>query len=113
MAGLRNVWQTDHVATDTPDKEFYPQAIGDEKVEFIAFRNELSLGLERVVRSGAKVTQGSGPFEMSFRANEREESVYLQIDGESMNIVKLKSVRIAKSRRIAAQQINVMVGPNI
>jgi Diacylglycerol kinase accessory domain len=45
IAGLRNVWKTKAIATETPNKEFQPQTVGDGNVEFVAFKNELALGL--------------------------------------------------------------------
>lgn len=63
MAGLRDVWHTSALSTtDESLKEFTPQVYNDGKVEFVAYRSELGLALERCIRAGAKVTQGGGPF---------------------------------------------------
>ncbi len=31
-------------------------------LEFVAYKTELSLALERILRSGARISQGCGPF---------------------------------------------------
>jgi hypothetical protein len=36
-------------------------------IELVSFRNELNLALERVIRSGEKVLQGNGPFEVKMK----------------------------------------------
>jgi hypothetical protein len=36
-------------------------------VEFVSFKTELNLALERLIRSGSKVLQGRGPFELRMK----------------------------------------------
>ncbi len=47
---------------------------------------------------------------MVFKPTGDKEITYLQIDGESMKIVNLKSIRIAKTESITGHQINIMAG---
>ena len=60
------------------------------------------------MRGGARVTQGSGPFELTFEQCE-DETTYMQIDGESLTVNNLKSIRISKTANIMAHQIIFMV----
>ena len=67
MAGLRKVWQTNSISNVKIDKKrasqyFKDQKVDDGMVEFVSYKNELSLALERIMRSGSKVLQGGGPF---------------------------------------------------
>ena len=57
MAGLRKVWETKSISNVNLDKQiaeelFKEQKVDDGMVEFVTFKNELSLGLERIIRSG-------------------------------------------------------------
>jgi hypothetical protein len=83
MAGVRDSWKTKKIAvtSNLPQKIWTPQSHGDGKVEFIAYKNELSLALERCMRMGGRVMQGSGPFEITFNKNSEGEETYIQIDG--------------------------------
>jgi hypothetical protein len=47
---------------------------------------------------------------MLFKPTEANEITYLQIDGESLKVVNLKSIRIAKTESITGHQINIMAG---
>lgn len=63
------------------------------------------------MRCGGRVTQGPGPFEIKMKepqSNERIES-YLQVDGESLKLVNLKSILIRKTTKIPKSQIKIMV----
>ena len=63
MAGLRHAWETTTMAVQKPHRQKYEgQRCDDGMVEFVAYKNEIALGLERMMRAGAKVAQGSGPF---------------------------------------------------
>lgn len=62
MCGLMNVWATTAVATKTTSYHWKPQSSSDGLLEFVAYKNELNLALERLTNSGAKVAQGTGPF---------------------------------------------------
>lgn len=61
------------------------------------------------MRSGAKVSQGEGPFEIALTEPAKDEISYIQIDGESLKIVNLKSIKINRSNIAHGHQINVMV----
>ena len=64
MAGSKHVWDTSTLGVENPSNHYSEQRYDDGKIEFIGFKNELRLALERVVNSGAKVAQGEGPFKM-------------------------------------------------
>ena len=64
MAGTKNVWNTSKAGIDNPSANYTEQKYDDGKIEFIGFKSEIRLGLERVINSGAKVAQGEGPFTM-------------------------------------------------
>jgi hypothetical protein len=82
MAGLKNVWNTNKLGfRGQPLEPFTPQQFDDGKIEFLAFKNELSLGLERIVNSGARVGQGEGPFSLSFKRTATETPTFVHIDG--------------------------------
>jgi hypothetical protein len=79
-------------------------------IEFVSYKNELNLALERIMRSGSKIFQGSGPFEIKMKVpSEEEEITHMQIDGESIKVVNLKSVRIKKTDRISDHKLRVMI----
>ena len=75
----------------------------------VSFRNELNLALERLIRSGEKVLQGSGPFEVKMKKPRRDEVTHMQINGESIKVVNLKSVLITKTGFISDHKLRVMV----
>jgi hypothetical protein len=75
----------------------------------VSFRNELNLALERLIRSGDKVLQGSGPFEVKMKKPRGDEVTYMQINGESIKIVNLKSVFIKKTAFISDHKLRVLV----
>ena len=62
------------------------------------------------MRSGSKVFQGSGPYEIKMKEPKSEEITHMQIDGESIKIVNLKSVFIKKTDRISDHKLRVMLG---
>lgn len=67
MAGLRKVWETKAISNVNVDKTrandtFKPQKVDDGMIELVSFKNELNLALERIMRSGERVFQGSGPY---------------------------------------------------
>lgn len=77
MAGLRKVWKTKSIGNTNISRSkakdyFKEQKVDDGKLELVSFRNELNLALERVIRSGEKVLQGSGPFEVKMKMPNRE-----------------------------------------
>lgn len=89
MAGVRNVWRAKVSAVkERTSQQFSPQAYHDGKVEFIGFTHELKLGLERFFNCGGTVTQGEGPFLLSFRNTPPNK--YLHIDGEPYMVEGLK-----------------------
>ena len=48
----------------------------------MTFENELSLALERIMRKGHKLAQGSGPFVFEFKeTSDGEDESFLEIDG--------------------------------
>jgi hypothetical protein len=56
--------------------------------------------------------QGSGPFEITMKKPTKDEITYMQIDGESIKVRNLQSVRITKTDRIAGHRLRVMVNAN-
>ncbi len=110
MAGLRKVWRTKGIAVpNRKHDDFSEQKVDDGLLEFVSFKSELNLALERVVRSGARALQGDGPFEIRMKQPEGEEITYMQIDGESIKIKNLQGVRISKTERIRGHKLRVMV----
>ena len=115
MSGLRNVWETKSVSNVNINKSeaksmFREQKVDDGMVEFVSFKNELRLALERLLRAGGKVFQGSGPFEIRMKEPKHEEITHMQIDGESIKFVNLKSITISKTDRISDHKLRVMLG---
>lgn len=62
------------------------------------------------MRSGEKVLQGSGPFEIKMKEPKRNEVTHMQIDGESIKVINLKSVTIKKTDKISDHKLRVMIG---
>lgn len=63
MAGLRKVWRTRTVSVpNVRHNSFSNQKVDDGLIEFVSFKTELNLALERIMRSGARAMQGKGPF---------------------------------------------------
>ena len=115
MAGLRKVWQTKSISNVNIKKSeaktiFKDQKVDDGMVEFVSFKNELRLALERIFRSGEKVFQGSGPFEVRMKEPKKDEVTHMEIDGESMKFVNLKSITISKTDRISDHKLRIMLG---
>lgn len=82
MAGLKNVWKTSTLGVKEPPPEpFTEQQFNDGKIEFLAFKNELRLGLERFVNCGARLAQGEGPFTINFHRKETDSPTFIHIDG--------------------------------
>lgn len=53
--------------------------------------------------------QGSGPYEIKMKEPKGEEVTHMQIDGESIKVVNLKSVVIKKTDKISDHKLKVMV----
>ena len=110
MTGIRHVWNTNNLAVMNSKKTvFTPQSPFDGKLEFVAFKSELNLALQRIMRSGAKVTQGDGPFQILFNKPLKDDITYMQIDGESIKVKNIKAIKICKTENIVNHQINVLV----
>ena len=58
MAGALNAWQTKRTANKDKSIKFEKQSINDGKVEFLGYKNEIILGMEKFLHTGAKVAQG-------------------------------------------------------
>ena len=110
MTGLHHVWETnDLAAINNENMKFTSQSESDGKLEFVAFKSELNLALQRIMRSGAKVTQGGGPFQILFNKPLKDDITYMQIDGESIKVKNIKAIKICKTENIVNHQINVLV----
>ena len=79
MAGLRNVWNTSKLATTNSNQQFTDQRFDDNKIQFLAFKNQLTLGLERIMHCAARITQGNGPYKLHLKSSEKPS--YIHIDG--------------------------------
>lgn len=68
--------------TNTNTEMYGPQTYSDGLLEFVAWKSETDLAAERVINTGAKVAQGTGPFIYTFNQSpETDFHTYLQIDG--------------------------------
>lgn len=82
-------------------------------IEFMTFENELSLALERISRNGSKLAQGRGPFLIEFKkVIEGEEETFMEIDGESLKVINIESIRIERSRRFKNGKIKILKRKN-
>lgn len=54
--------------------------------------------------------QGSGPYEIKMKEPKGEEVTHMQIDGESIKVVNLKSVVIRRTDKISDHKLRVMLG---
>lgn len=84
------------------------QSYNDGKLEFFTYENGFTIGLEKVLRSGLadKIYQGEGPILITFKEtpsynkDDKENRIYLNLDGEYFNIVKPVSLRIRLNEKI-------------
>lgn len=92
-------------------KEYKRQDFSDGLLEFVSFRSEFQLGLERYVSGrSSKLTQGGGPFTLNFKKpTGSSRTTYLQIDGEFWKLRDPRSITIRKTTMIPGSQIRVMV----
>ena len=83
LGGSQNVWKTEKRASHytPPLSEFASQKFNDGKIEFVAYKNQLDIGLEKFSRRAAKVAQGTGPFLIEATNGIRNKEVYMHADG--------------------------------
>jgi len=99
---------------DLKEKEMFQDLIraeqhfGDGKIEFFSFDSGIHLGFEKLFSGFAnKVYQGTGPILLKFKdygsygseSDERENRVYLNIDGEYFNVVKARELRVRSNKK--------------
>lgn len=69
MGGVSGVWENSKqsMLKSQQKLKYQPSDHSDGLLEFVAFKNEVSLGFERVAKGRArKVAQGKGPFKFEF-----------------------------------------------
>jgi diacylglycerol kinase (ATP) len=111
MAGARKIWDSRKEALqNTGQRNFVEQNFGDGMLEFVSYRSEFQMGLERYISGrSSRLAQGPGPFLLNFRKTEQKTETYLQIDGEFYRVTNPKSLRIYRTGKIKGSQITVMV----
>lgn len=110
MSGVKNIFNTNKIAArNKKGEDFTDQKFNDGKLEFVGFKNELALGLERFIHTAGRITQGEGPFCIKFNSKKETDETFLQIDGESMIAHRLKEIKIMKSKLTSTGQIRVLV----
>lgn len=59
MSGVKNIFNTNKIASKNKKSEdFTTQSFNDGKLEFVGFKNELALGLERFIHTAGRICQG-------------------------------------------------------
>lgn len=111
MAGALNAWETKKDISFDKSIKFEKQSVNDGKVEFIGYKNEIILGMEKFLHTGARVAQGEGPFVIEFKEQDGEVENYVQVDGEGLMIRGLREVVIRRNREVPV--INVMLGKGL
>ncbi len=67
MSGVKNIFNTNKIAAKNKKiDDFTDQSFNDGKLEFVGFKNELALGLERFIHTAGRISQGEGPFCIKF-----------------------------------------------
>lgn len=67
MSGVMNIFNTKKIAAkNKTHADFTSQKFNDGKIEFVGFKNELALGLERFIHTAGRVSQGEGPYTIKF-----------------------------------------------
>lgn len=111
MGGCTNMWNsTTRVGvTNKNNWDFYPQSECDGILEFLSWKSELGLALERVAPMGSKVAQGPGPFQFSFqRSFYQDLHTFLQVDGEFFKVYHPNTMVIRRSPKVPKGYIKVL-----
>lgn len=113
MAGASKVWTSEKTALEGPRGNsplFGVQDFSDGQLEFVSFRSELELGLEKVMPGqSSKLAQGAGPFMIHFKHTpDTNVQTFFQIDGENFKVHNPRHVKICKTEKIKGSQIKVM-----
>ena len=92
------------------------QKLDDKMLEVFTFDNGLETGLEKVCKGFAKkIYHGRGPMEVKFfetgkyDKNDRENRIYLNLDGEYFHIVKPILLRIELNRSYSNGQLPFLI----
>lgn len=81
---LKHVWGTPYEIRANPQSqrgEYLEQKTNDENIEVVSYHNEVSILMERMMHMAKKVTQGKGPFKISFKKPNLKQSNYIHING--------------------------------
>ena len=82
----------------------------DGLLEFVAFKDEWSLGFERVFKGRArKIVQGRGPFKFEFETNCTH--TYVMFDGEYYKVMQPKQITVRKSPHFLQSSLRVLKCP--
>lgn len=128
MGGSSNIWRKSGLNLGLKLKKdneehvkksigaFDSQSYNDRKLEFFTYTSGLSLAMEKVFTGQAnKLYHGEGPFMIIFKETpiyskeDKENRIYLNIDGEFYHIVKPLSIRISNNRSILNGQIPFLI----
>ena len=114
MVDLRKVWKTKYIAIPQNKKyAFQPQTVDGGMLEFVSYKNQLRLALERMLPMGFKVMQRAGTFQINMIEPEGENITYMQIYGYTIKLNNLKSIKIGKTCKIKDHRLRVMVNKSI
>lgn len=71
------------------------QVMGDQKLEFLSFKNAQSLGIEAAFKgNGRRIHQGRGPWKIAFKPLNSTTRAYFQVDGEFFIMTKPRYIGI-------------------
>jgi hypothetical protein len=102
MGGACKIWSTSKLGLENnqiSEETFGKQDFSDGQLEFVSFRSELELGLEKMIPGqSSKLTQGSGPFMLNFKHNpDTQTQTFFQLDGEFYKMHNPKSIKVCKT----------------
>lgn len=110
MGGVPNIWKYAHkhgANLIDQGKVFKTNSHSDGIIEWLSFKHEWSLGLERVCRGQArKMAQGTGPFRIEFKPD--CELTYLNYDGEYYKVIRPKEIIVRKSTYFDKAKLRVL-----
>lgn len=86
-----------------------PQQMGDEKLEFMTFRDIPSMGMEFMIHGrGYRLHSGRGPWQINFKPLDEKTRVYFQTDGEFFQMTLPATVTLAHDRRVRVLSLKAL-----
>jgi hypothetical protein len=112
MGGVHDIWsKASDRELNNKEQHYTSPSTSDGKLEIVCFGSSIGMAMERMFGGFAtRVTQGAGPYLLSFKRYEEAEKhrTYLQIDGEFIRFTHPKSVKLSHSQLGGKGKIRVL-----